>query len=127
MAKEHRTCLHTGSTYCLNGSHRRCWTSWIRHVRDSSLTEAVLDLLCLHHVPDTCPVSLALLSPCLCPPFGPSPSQLSLPYHCLLVLWTSSPQGLWLSTCGCSSPSPSPAGPAGAAERLRWQCRDPAG
>lgn len=68
-----------GSTYCLNGSHRRCWTLWTRHVRDSHLTEAVLDLLCLHHLSDTCPVSLALLPPWLCPPIGPNPSQLSLP------------------------------------------------
>lgn len=79
VSKEHRTALHTGSTYCLNGSHRRCWTLWTRHVRDSRLTEAVLDLLCLHHLSDTRPVSLALLPPQLCPPFGPNPSQLSLP------------------------------------------------
>lgn len=118
VSKEHRTSLHTGSTYCLNGSRRRCWTLWTRHVRDSSLTETVLDLLRLHHLPDTCPVSLALLPPWLYPPFGPSPSQLSLPYHCLLALWTSSPQALRFSMCGCSSPSP----------RGRcWQCRAPAG
>lgn len=38
---------------------------------------AVLDLLCLHHLPDTCSFPLALLPAWLCPPFGPSPAQSS--------------------------------------------------
>ena len=61
-------------------------------MRDPSPPEVGLDLLCLHPPPDTCPAPSALpLPPRLCPPFGPSPSLLALPYHCLLVLWTSSP------------------------------------
>lgn len=74
------------------------------------------------------PSFLTFLSPWLCPPFGPSPSQLSLPpYHCLLVLWTSSllhPNVSGSPYVAAAAPAHA-AGPAGAAEQLHWcwQCR----
>lgn len=34
VSKEHSTTLYRGTTYCLNGSRRRCWTLWTRHMRD---------------------------------------------------------------------------------------------
>lgn len=99
-------------------------TLWNRHMRDSSLTEAVLDLLCLHHLPDekeTCSVSLALLSPWLCPPFGPIPAHpsslsptiassyfgplhLSSPRSLVLHVWLQQPQPHWASWCHRAAP-----------------------
>lgn len=131
MLKEHRTSLHTGNTYCLNGS------------------KEVLDLADQAHegsqpsrggpgpaVPPSSPqipAWLPQLSLCLLGfvlpsvPARPSPSRLSLPYHCLLVLWTSSPLRPEVSgspSAARAAPARA-AGPATAPEQLssRLQCR----
>lgn len=129
VLKEQRTSLHTGNSYCLSGSNRRCWTQRTRHARDPSPPEVGLDLLCLHPPRRYLPGFLSSPSVSLALPSlqsQPSPSLLSLPYHCLLVLWTSSPLRPEVSgspSAARAAPARA-AGPASVAEQLssRLQC-----